>query len=91
MLHLQLSQQLWFLGSRAQAQELCPHELSCSSAYGIFPDQGSNLCPLHWQVDFYLLCHQESPGLSFYAAGLSVQTVSTIFELQTYRKLTLGE
>ena len=22
-----------------------------SSACGIFPDQGSNPCPLHWQVD----------------------------------------
>ena len=25
--------------------------LSCSEACGIFRDQGSNLCPLHWQVD----------------------------------------
>ena len=25
--------------------------LSCSEACGIFPDQGSNPCPLHWQVD----------------------------------------
>ena len=27
------------------------HRLSCSSACEIFPDQGSNMCPLHWQVD----------------------------------------
>ena len=27
------------------------HGLSCSVACGIFLDQGSNLCPLHWQVD----------------------------------------
>ena len=27
------------------------HRLSCSSACGIFPDQGSNPCPLHQQVD----------------------------------------
>ena len=26
-------------------------EPSCSVARGIFLDQGSNLCPLHWQVD----------------------------------------
>ena len=26
--------------------------VSCSAACGIFPDQGSNLCPLHWQADF---------------------------------------
>ena len=25
--------------------------LSCSSACGIFLDQGSNPCPLHWQAD----------------------------------------
>ena len=25
--------------------------LSCPKACGVFPDQGSNLCPLHWQAD----------------------------------------
>ena len=25
------------------------HGLSCSTACGIFVDQGLNLCPLHWQ------------------------------------------
>ena len=27
------------------------HKLSCPAAYGIFPDQGLNLCPLHCQMD----------------------------------------
>ena len=27
------------------------HGPSCSAAFGIFPDQGSNPCPLHWQAD----------------------------------------
>ena len=36
------------------------HELSCAVTSGIFSDQGSNLCPLHWQVDSYPLCHQGS-------------------------------
>ena len=27
------------------------HGLSCSAARGIFLDQGSNPCPLHWQAD----------------------------------------
>ena len=27
------------------------HRLSCFAACGIFPDQGLNPCPLHWQVD----------------------------------------
>ena len=35
--------------------------LSCSTACGIFPDQGSNPCPLHWQADSSPLCHQGSP------------------------------
>ena len=39
-------QQLWHTGSVVMA-----HGLSCSAACGIFPDQGSNLCPLHWQAD----------------------------------------
>ena len=38
------------------------YRLSCPVACGIFPDQGSNLCPLHWQADSY----QGSPGLSFF-------------------------
>ena len=27
------------------------HGLSCSTVCGIFPDQGLNPCPLHWQED----------------------------------------
>ena len=27
------------------------HGLSCSMQHGIFLDQESNLCPLHWQAD----------------------------------------
>ena len=29
--------------------------------HGIFPDQGWNLCPLHWWADSYSLPHPESP------------------------------
>ena len=35
----------------AWASVVVAHGLSCSAAYGIFPDQGQNLCPLHWQAD----------------------------------------
>ena len=28
--------------------------LICPAACGIFPNQGSNSCPLHWQVDSQL-------------------------------------
>ena len=38
------------------------HGLSCSAAHGIFPDQGANLCLLHWQVDSLPRSHQGSPS-----------------------------
>jgi len=41
------------------------YRLSCSTACGILPDQGSNLCLLHQQADFYPLCHQENPAVGF--------------------------
>ena len=43
-----MSQQLLFVGSVAAA-----HGLGCPAACIIFPDQGSNSCPLQWQVDSY--------------------------------------
>ena len=52
-------QQLWYAGSVIVAWELqstgsvvVVNRLSCSMACGIFLDQGSNSCPLHWQTDF---------------------------------------
>ena len=42
---------LWSLGSRHAGSVVVAHGLSCSAACGIFPDQGSNPCPLHWQAD----------------------------------------
>ena len=41
------------------------HGPSCSAACGIFPDQGSNPCPLHWQADSQPLRHQGSPSITF--------------------------
>ena len=35
--------------------------LGCPMACGIFPDQGSNRCPLHWQADSYPPYHLGSP------------------------------
>ena len=54
------AQQLWFTGSRAQAQQLWCTGLT-APACGIFLDQGSNLCSLHWQADPQPLHHQGSP------------------------------
>ena len=37
------------------------HELSCPMVCGISPNQGSNLCPLHWEEDSLPLDHQGYP------------------------------
>ena len=37
------------------------HWLSCSAACGIFPEQGLNSCPLHWEADTEPLDHREVP------------------------------
>ena len=49
------------------------HGLSCSTACGIFLDQGLNLCPLHWQVDSYPLRLQGSPYMCFFFKYSSTQ------------------
>ena len=41
------------------------HGFSCPAACGIFPDQGSNSCLLHWQADSLPLSHQGSPPPQF--------------------------
>ena len=64
----------WALGCRASVVAIpglsstgsivVAHRLSCSMECGIFLDQGSNLCLLHWQVDSLPLDHQGSPACS---------------------------
>ena len=54
---------------------LWPTDLVALAACGIFLDQGSNPCPLHWQVESQPLDHQESPVwffLSFFLASISL-------------------
>ena len=65
-------QQLQHLGSAVMAPGLystglvaVAHGLSCSAACGIFSDQGSNPCLLHWQADSLPLSHQGSPERCF--------------------------
>ena len=52
-------------GSRRAGSVVVAHGPSCSAACEIFPDQGSNPCPLHWQADSQPLRHQGSPTYSF--------------------------
>ena len=57
---------LWSTGSRRTGSAIVAQGLSRSAACGIFPDQGSNPCPLHWQADSQPLCHQGSPVLHIF-------------------------
>ena len=54
-------QQLWFPGSRAQAQWFRCSSLVAPWALGILPDWGLNPHLLHWQVDSLPLSHHRSP------------------------------
>ena len=48
--------------TRVRGLDSVARGLSCPEVGGIFPDQGSNPCPLHWQVDCQPLDHQGSPS-----------------------------
>ena len=57
---------LWSTGSRHAGSVIVAHRPSCSAACEIFPDQGSNPHPLHWQADSQPLRHQGSPLIAFW-------------------------
>ena len=75
-------------GSRRTGSVVVAHGLSCSMACGIFPDQGSNPCPLHWQADSQPLCHQGSPLFCIFSLGnmvcLSIKNSRVLFVLFTW-------
>ena len=65
-------------GSRRADSVVVAHGPSRSAACGIFPDQGPNPRPLHWQADSQPLRHQGSPIYSFLTAlGLRCCTRAT--------------
>ena len=55
---------LWSTDPRHAGSVVVAHGPSCSTACGIFPDQGLNPCSLHWQADSQPLRHQGSPTFS---------------------------
>ena len=56
----------WSMGSRVCGLQELGAQASCPAACGIFPDQGSNLCPLHWQANSQPLGHKGSPKRSIF-------------------------
>ena len=56
-------------GSRRAGSVIVAHGPSRSTARGIFPDQGTNPCPLHWQADSQPLHHQGSPCSTFFSSN----------------------
>ena len=59
---------LWWLFVCSIGSTGVAHGLSCSMACGIFPNQGSNPCLLHYPCprDSFPRSHQGSPALNFY-------------------------
>ena len=60
------------------------HGHRCRTACGIFPEQGSNPCPLRWQGDSHLPCHQGSPFLPeilIYVSSL-LEPIESLVDLQ---------
>ena len=72
-------------GSRRVGSVAVAHGPSCSAACGIFPDQGSNPCPLHWQADSQPLRHQGSPNKFLYSWTLqNISVVSNYYKYNVY-------
>ena len=71
---LSLSQPLLLrsTGSRRAGSVIVAHRPSCSAACGIFPDQGSNPCPLHWQAESQPLCTREAPFFLFIVSHICI-------------------
>ena len=68
---------------RAQAHG-CRAWAFFSWACGIFLDQGSNLCLLHWQGNSLPLSHQGSPVIIFVSI-CSLNFMQYIFSVQSYK------
>ena len=73
-------------GSRRTGSVVVAHGPSCSAACGIFPDQGSNPCPLHWQADSQPLRHQGSPRKLFLILGVSLQAKKLLWSRIPFTK-----
>ncbi|KAJ8786650.1 hypothetical protein J1605_006139 [Eschrichtius robustus] len=90
-------------GSRRAGSAVVAHGPSRSTACGIFPDQGSNPCPLHRQADSQPLRHQGSPHQCFKSSGASqslgsahpmenlMDTMGNAFMVTTFLPIIIGD
>ena len=70
-------QSTWASGSQARERRLSgsgvkAHWLNCSEECGVFPDYGSDPCPLRWQVDSYPLYHEGSLFLRIFKENIKL-------------------
>ena len=71
-------------GSRRAGSVVVAHGPSCSAACGIFPDQGSNPCPLHWQADCQPLRHKGTHLLYTFYKALVVSNTFLAFQHKVF-------
>ena len=78
-------------GSRCTGSVVVAHGPSRSVACGIFPDRGTNPCPLHWQADSQPLRHQGSPKYALNDSQIDklLRNVSLNFHLVQFYMLTV--
>ena len=65
-------------GSGRAGSATMAHRSSRSAARGIFPDRGTNPCPLHRQADSQPLRHQGSPRFSIFILSYSLYHRSSL-------------
>ena len=71
----------------AKAFIVVVHGLSCPAAREIFPEEGSNLCPLHWQVDSQPLNHQRSSWYTLIQEGKKCAQMSAMLDKDVKAKV----
>ena len=76
---------------RSTGSVVVAHGPSRFAACGIFPDQGSNPCPPHWQADSQPLRHQRSPNsfLEFHQSYIFFKKIEHHFIL--FKKIDRGK
>ena len=77
--------------SRRAGSVVVAHGPSRSAACGIFPDQDSNPCPLHWQADPQPLRHQGSPDFLIRVILVGMQWCLTVVLVNSSLMFNDGE